>query len=240
MSRKKKILKIFLVTFFIVTIFNFWFMNSFSQDLSLSKTDALVGSISSGVSCALTVIVFYYLWNGLRKLAATGRDDFDINSIPYQTDNGIPAFPKLYFTTDIGQSIFDLEPCTAFLYEDKILFRCNEKGYERAVLELSPERMVGIQRYSIQKTEQIIQHTAMRLTLSGPIKGPSGYKKIKAKYWRADIFYKIDEENTALIGIEDTMNSKTCYSLCEKMAKLYGTTIADIKENEAYAEHNKL
>ena len=222
-----------------MTIFDFWFMNSFSQDLNLSKADTLVGSISSGVSGALIVILFYYLFSSLHRASAKEKG-FDINSIPYQTDKGIYAFPKLYFTTDIGQSIFDLEPCTAFLYEDKILFRCNENGYERAALELSSERLVGIQRYSIQKIKQISKRTTVGLSLSGPIYGPDGYKEIKAKVWRADIFYKIDEENTALIGLEDTIGSKTCYKLCEKMATLYGTTLADIKENEAYAEHIKL
>lgn len=160
------------------------------------------------------------------------------DSLPFRSKDGSYAFPKLYFTTNIGQQIFGDSPCTAFLYKDKILFRCNEDGYERNTLELLPGKILVAQRHEKEKVVEEVFAVPFAM-LKGRI-WKTEIKDVKEDFWRVDIFYQAKNGQTLLIGIEDTGNSKTGFELCERMKRLYSTNVEDIERTEIYGEHIQL
>ena len=239
MSRKKKALIVFLATFCgTIAIWIFAFLQVAS---SLTREDTkwmIVGGFFCAILIASMSIPCYYLMSFLSRQGQKARKVIDGKSFPYIANDGSYAFPKLYFTTNIGQQIFGDSPCTAFLYKDKILFRCNEDGYERNTLELLPEKILITQRHKKKKAVQEVVPVAFAM-LKGRI-WKTETKEYKKLFWRVDIFYQAKNGQTLLIGIEDTGNSKTGFELCERMKMLYSTNVEDIERTEMYGEHIQL
>lgn len=232
MNRKKKALIIFLVVFFVVMAFFILLTNGYTQNLAVNKTNALIISFLGSAACAMIVVLYYWGSLSIKKASAKARGI----SLPYQASDGSYAYPKLYFTTDIGQSIFGDAPCTAFLYKNRIIFRSEEYGYERKAIELTAENILEVQLCKKNRTVQEVRPNPFALfeMFIFPLYEKNKVVTVKKKFCIMDVIYKNESENL-VIGIEDDGNGNG-FEFCKKLKKLYGINVKEMNENEIYMD----
>ena len=216
MSRKKKALIVFLVALFAFMAFFIWLINAYEQDLVESKTDAAIDCLGISILCALLMVVVYYMLSYVCRTAIKPQIIFDKDSVSYQAKDGSYAFPKLYFTTDIGQSIFGYAPCTAFLYKNMIIFRSEEYGYERKAIELTAEKILEVQLCKKKRTVQEVRPNPFALfeMFIFPLYEKNKVLTVKKKFCIMDVIYK-SESGNLVIGIKDDGNGNGFATMTE-------------------------